>query len=190
MSDESGNVSVPASLFQRFLDRLFPSHEPVAGGTVEVGQLAAAVSTLAPTGDPDQYQAVLSDRDQLKARIEQMEAEKLVAEERTKLVSQLQTVEQFGASWVELSKAEEAAGVLMGMNEEQRSWVLRNFSALSQQIKESNLTGEIGSAGDGMPVDSRKALDLAIAAKAKTEGITYLEAVDRLTVEKPELFNA
>lgn len=180
----SESYEVPKGLWDRFnawLDKLTTEPEP-------------KTEPPAPTQTPDQLAAVITERDQIKAQLDQLNAEKqqaeaarVLAETKAGIVTTLQNQEQYGASWIELAKAQEAADILSSMGEEQRSWVMRQFGALAMQIKESALVGELGSNGQGVS-DPRMALDTAIKAKAAEKNISYLEAQVLLAGEKPELF--
>jgi hypothetical protein len=179
----SDNVEVPKGLLDRFnawLDKLTTEPEP---------------KPEKPAVLPEEMSAVIVERDQLKAQLDQLAAEKQQAEAvhqlttlKAGIVTTLQKPEQFGAAWVELTKAEEAAAMLSAMAPEHRDWVMRQFGALAMQIRESNLTGELGSEGQGV-TDPRLALDGAIKARMADRKIDYNTAQIQLAAEKPELFS-
>ena len=55
-------------------------------------------------------------------------------------------VDHFAAQLRETKVAPDAE-ILASMSDEQAAWVVQQFKALSAQINESALTGEVGSAG-------------------------------------------
>jgi hypothetical protein len=66
--------------------------------------------------------------------------------------------------------------------------LLNKFKALSSQINESSLTGDVGSAGDPESSDPHDALDVAIKAIAAERELSYQDAMNVATQESPELF--
>jgi hypothetical protein len=179
MPDEM--YSVPKSLWDKFFswfDRVSTVSEPVT----------SALETLDITLT-EEYKAAIQERDQAKAELEKLQAEQVKKDQFTALVSELQG-ERFGSVYVSLATAEEAAGMLSGMTQDQREWVMRNFSALVAQVNESQLTGEIGSTGAGADPDPMKALNAAIEAKMAEKSVRYPDAYAMVRAEQPELFKA
>lgn len=176
MADE--NVSVPKPIWDKFtawLDNLTaPRNE----------------TPPAPVVEPEQLTALTTERDQYKAELETLRAEQAAANERAAIVAQLQDQEKFGGMYIELGKAEEAAGMLSGMNADQRDWVMRTFSAHAAQINTSALYSERGSTGAGAVSDPSAALDAEIKRVATEKKIGYHEAFAIVGAEKPEMFNA
>lgn len=188
MAEET--VNVPKGLWDKILDRL----DGLFGGTkLDIG--TAELQPVIEAGVKlEAFDAMKVERDNFAAQLaalqtekEQLEAARVASELKSGLVSTLQQREQYGAAWVELTKAQEAADMLSSMGEEQRAWVMRQFGALAMQIKESALVGEIGSEGQGV-ADPRMALDTAIKARAAEKSIDYNTAQIQLAAEKPELF--
>ena len=132
--------------------------------------------------DIERLSALEAERDEYKARLERIEAEKAQAEQLTALSKELQTG-AYGAAYVEVRGAEEAASVLAGMTPEQREWVMRNFKAMTTQVNESALTGEVGQ--DAPPAPNT--VNDRIRAYAAEHKINYFEAVQRMTVSTPDL---
>lgn len=169
-----GTVTVPASWVDRFntwLDRVTNDSQPG--------------DQPPPPAVPDDYaalQAKAAEVDQLAARIATMEAE---AAKQARL-------SHFAAEVGKTKVARDgAAEMLAGMTEEQSAWVLQQFAALSAQIDESALTGEIGITGGG-PVsnDPKQALNAAVLAKMKEAKVDYNAALELVKVEQPDLFTA
>lgn len=171
--DMTDTVTVPAGLWEKFMSKLFPDKpEEDAPAPVE------ALSTDPPE-QPDKYEALAAERDQYKAELDALKAE---ADKKAR-------VDAFAAQLAE-TKAEPNAEILASMTDEQAAWVVQQFKALSAQVNESALTGEIGSEGKGLPTDPAAALDLAVKAFAAEHKLEYAQALQRVAVEQPELYRA
>jgi hypothetical protein len=186
MAEET--VSVPKGFWDKLMDRF----DSLFGAKVEPP--APVVSE--PVVKPDEFSAVQAERDQFKAEAERLkaEADARAAEAQAMalkagIVADLQNPEKYGSVWIELPKVQEAADMLASMTEEQRTWCTRNFSALAMQVKESNLTGELGSTGSGAGAGVT-GLHAQIEALAKEKSVSYNAAFEILRAEKPELFSA
>ena len=167
--DMSEMMSVPAPLYERF--------------TAWIDQTLKRGEAPPPPAVPDDYAAVKAKAEQvdtLSARIATMEAE---AAKQAKL-------SHFAAE-VGKTKAVKtgAAEMLAAMSDEQSEWVLQQFAALSAQINESALLGEVGVPGNE-PADPKAAFNAAVLAKASEKGVDYNAAMDMVKAEKPELFAA
>ena len=178
------NVTVPKSLWEK-VESWFVIREPVKEPP------APEPKTEPEPEKPDQFDAVIAERDNFKAQLEQLKAEQVKAEQLSAITSELQDKEKFGAVYVELKSAEEAAGVLSGMTPEQREWVMRNFKAFIAQIKESNLTEPVGSEGandlDANPAEAFLARVNAYAAEKKVD---FIASIQQVAVIEPELYQA
>lgn len=131
--------------------------------------------------EPEDYAAIKEENENLKAEAEKREADEKEAATREEIR------EKFKAEPLSfLVKEDGAMDVLASMTEEQREWVAERFSAIAEQVDLSKLLEESGIDGDGDtdPVDVNAAVD----AYATEHKITYVEAFDKLRVEKPELF--
>ena len=171
---------VEKTLLERFtaaVEKLFKREEPEPPPVVEVIDVTTT----------DEYKAAILERETVKAELDALKAEQVKREQFSALVGELQKPDKFGAVYVSLATAEEAAGMLSGMSPEQREWVMRNFSALIAQVKESHLTGEIGSTGDGAPSDPTKAFNDAVLAKAAELKVSYADAFNIVIRDQPEL---
>lgn len=137
--------------------------------------------------DADKFAALKQERDDMAAKL----AERDEKDKKDALLAQIKgefAKEEYGASYVELGKAEEAAGMMASMTEEQRAWCMKNFRALSAQIKESGLTEEKGKQGEETHVEGADAADAKIKAYAAEKKISYNEAVSELLKEQPDLY--
>jgi hypothetical protein len=67
--------------------------------------------------------------------------------------------------------------------------LLVKFKALSGQVVASNLTDDIGNAGEPEGTDPDEALNAAILAKVKEDGIDYNAALGLVRQEQPDLFS-
>lgn len=160
-------VQVPTSFWDKFMAKLFPDKPEPEPKPPE------------PDNKPDLMEAVVKERDELKA-----EVEKIKAEEGRKV-----RLDKFTAELKE-TKVAEGAEFLVAMTDEQSAWVIQQFKALSEQIKTGDLLGEQGSGGEGPSESPVNALDAAIKARQAEKKIDYMTALNELRDEKPELFTA
>lgn len=165
-------IQFPKTLFDRYIAPLFEVKPPEVIEKV-----------------PEDYETAKRERDEYSARLQKIEAEKKRAEHFNAIVSDLQNKEKFGSMFIELKAAEEAAGMMAGMNEEHREWCMRNFSALIAQIKESNLTGEIGKPGIEQE-DPKAAFNAAVLAVVEESKINYNAAFEVVKAQQPALFKS
>lgn len=163
-------VKIPMSLWEKFLSVVHIGGEPKPEPEKET------VEVIKP---PEDYEV-------LKVKVTEYEAEKQRMEAD---LAQKARVENFAAQLKE-TKVAEGADILAGMTDAQAEWVMTQFKALSAQVQESNLTGEIGSTGEALPADPKEALNKAILAKAEELKSDYVTAYHVLASEKPELFAA
>ncbi len=137
--------------------------------------------------ETEEYKALAVERDDYKAKFDTMEAEKVKSEKLSVIAKEFDT-EEYGTAYIELGKADESAEMLSKMDDEVRAWVLTNFKALSKQIKESALTEELGTAGEGIDEDdSVGQLNAVILARAKKDKVSYNEAMQFVIEEQPDL---
>lgn len=138
------NVTVPASLWEKFTafidSRLAP---PPAPEQVEV--------------IPDEYKAAVVERDELKAEFAKQQAE---AERKGR-------VEKFSADLAQTKADPTLAEVLAGLDPETADTILRNLKALSEQIKEPEITGELGGDGQGADSDPKAAFNAIVLQTLK-----------------------
>lgn len=125
---------------------------------------------------PDEYAAAVAERDQYKAQLEAIEAEKAHNER----------VSQFAAQLSE-TKITEGAEMLAGMTDEQSAWVVQQFKALSAQVDDTKLLGEIGDESEGAPANPIAEFDATVKAYATEHDVTYSQAVAQVATRQPEL---
>lgn len=124
--------------------------------------------------DTEALDALTAERDQLKAQITAIEAEKAHAARIEQLTVELKE-----------TKAEPNAEMLAGMTPEQSEWVMTQFKALSAQIAANDvITQELGSSGEQVEVD----LNTTIEQFAKANNLSFVQAFDRLRIEQPDKF--
>ena len=162
------NVTVPASLWEKFIafidSRLAP---PPAPEPVEV--------------IPDEYKAAVVERDELKAKFEEQQKE---AEKKAR-------VEKFDAE-LKATKADPAlADLLSDLPEEKADAIMRQFKALSEQIKEPELTGEVGKEGEAVEGDPKAQFNALVLAIMNENKLTnYNAAFEVAKVQHADLFKA
>ena len=134
---------------------------------------------------PENYEAEQEELTTLRAdKVERQEAD-AKAESLSAVKKEFDT-EEFGVSFIELGKSDEAADVLASMTDEQREWVLTNFKAMSKQIDESGLTDEKGNSGDSEA--GSDVADAAIKAYMAEHKVGYVDAFNAIQAAQPEVF--
>jgi hypothetical protein len=164
-------VTVPVSWLDKFLGRNSepqPEPEPQPPDVTGV--------------EPDQLEALETERDDLAAKLATMEAQ----------ANRAGRVAHFAAELKEtvLDEDEEVHELLAELDDEATAEALLvKFKALSGQVVASNLTGDIGNAGEPEGTDPDEALNAAILAKVKEDGIDYNAALGLVRDEQPDLFS-
>ena len=131
----------------------------------------------APIVDVEALTAALAERDELAAKLAEIEAMKVQAER----------VEKYRAELVD-TKAEPNAEMLASMTDEQAAWVVAQLKALSNQIATNDaITQELGSEGTN-DLSGAELLDATIKRVASERGLFYQDAMMAVRVEHPELF--
>lgn len=194
---EAGMVAVPSGLLDRLLARLFGDLENVKPATLKPAEEPAGEPPEKPAPAPvavtdtDEFKSIVRERDDLAAKIAEIEAERRRRESLAAITAQLQDKEKFGSAYIDLKSANEAAEMLAGMTDDQRAWVMRNFSAYIAQIAESALTAEAGSAASvEIETDPARAFVAAVEAKMRADKIGYVAAYEAVKVEQADLFKA
>lgn len=168
MAEET--VQVPKGIFDTFVSWFKRTAEP---------QPEPEAPAPAEPVIPDEYKAAVVERDELKARLVALEAQQ----------AQNARVEGYAAQLKE-TKIAEGAEMLASMTDEQAGWVVTQFKALSAQVNESALTGEVGSTGDG-PTEPKDVIEGAVKAHMEEhKEATWLEAFDAVRHAQPDLFAA
>jgi hypothetical protein len=165
--DEMDTIQLPASLFDRLMARFFPEREDEP--------------MPEPMPDPDiqanveKLTALERERDEYRTKLEMLEAEAAKRE-------RLQTLT------AELPEAVDKAGIehLAGMEKDAAEWVISQFKALAEQIKESNLVGNPGNPGTDDNLTAK--LDAEVQKLMTERKMAYHEAIGELARTKPELF--
>jgi hypothetical protein len=183
-------VNVPKTFWDSIM-ALFPG-----------GQPPAAPATPPPAAEPTEalkakvlasvnYDAIKAERDDLAAKWQAQEAKNTQTALVSKIVADLQKPDRFGATYAELPVATTAAEMLAAMTDDQRTWVMRNFAAMTAQIDASTIGKELGSqAAADANTDSAGQLDAAIKAKMTTAKVDYAAAMALVRTEQPDLFKA
>lgn len=177
-------VTVPASLLDRLLAALLgrtpgeqpePDTPPPAADPEPVAAMSAAVPV-------DQFAALQAERDDLAARVAQMEAD----------ATRAQRVERFAAELADtpLAGDEALTALLAGMTDETAGELTRRFRALAEQGRIAALTADVGHEGQAATGDPTAVLDAAIRAKMNEHKIDYSAALLRVRAEQPDLVTA
>ena len=145
--------------------------------------------TKEPEEKPDEFTAVEKERDEFKSQLDTMKAKQEQAELFTAVKAEFES-DEFGAAFQGVGEEDEAIKMLASLPEAERAWVLTQFKALSAQIDESKLTGEIGEDADPISDDPVIAYNAAIKAHQEEHKTSYQEAINAVNVEKPELGRA
>lgn len=165
-------VQVPANLWERFMARLFDEQPEPA--------------TPEPQKQPsDDYAAQVeqfkAERDQLAARVAEMEAE----------ANHAARIDQFSAQLKETTLKEDAElhQLLADLTDEQAAPIVQRFKALSEQVRVSNLEKDLGGNDDksGDPVAAFTSLIENVMTERK---IAYQDAALIVAKEQPELYRA
>lgn len=128
---------------------------------------------------PEDYASTKAERDEYAAKlqaIEQAEAHK-------------GKVEKFAAELKETKADPALAALLADVPEETAEAIMKQFRALSEQVKESALVDEKGSEG-GAVEDPKAAFNALVLKYSAEKGITYNKAFEIVKLEQPELFAA
>lgn len=174
-------VEVPKSFWEQFMARIFPKLEDMP---------TAPPAPVKPSEPSDEFKAAVKERDDYKAKLQTLEAER----KHTELIATIRgefVKTEFGSTYIELGKADETAQMLAGMTEEQRSWCVRNFAALSKQISTNDaITHEIGSGAANTTQDPIQAYNAAIEAEKTANKLDFAAAMTKVNAEHPELYQA
>jgi hypothetical protein len=132
-----------------------------------------------PAVEIEAFDALAKERDEYKAELDRLQAE---ADKKAR-------VDKFTAAVAETKANAELVEILAGLPDETADRIIQEFKALSAQIDESKLTGELGTSGDA-PADPAEALNKAVAAKMEALKISdWNQALRLVVIENPELAN-
>ena len=160
------NITLPKSFYDKFIAPLF-DRKPE---TVEV------VKTV----EPEDYAATKQERDELKAKIAEQE----------NAAARKVRVEKFDAD-LKATKADPAlAELIADLPEEKAEAIMKQFRALSEQINDSTLTGEVGTEGGGNVEDPKAAFNAAVLAMSVDKKINYNAAFEEVKRAQPDLFKS
>jgi hypothetical protein len=135
--------------------------------------------TPPPAGvEADKYEALQQERDDMAAKLQQMEAQ----------AAQDARIAHFAAELGDTTTPD-VYEVLAGMDETEAGLLVEKFKALAAQVKASNLTTDIGHPGELEAQNPDEALNTAIMAKAAEAKVGYGEALALVRAETPDLFS-
>lgn len=138
---------------------------------------------------PEKFAALQTEKDELAARVKQIEADQLRAVTVSKLATALKDPDKFSATFASDKAATEAAEKLAALPSESAEWVMQQFGALSKRIDYSKLTAELGS-NSGASDSPRQAFAAAVTEKMRKDKISYADAYAIVKDEAPDLFSA
>lgn len=171
----SETVEVPKQEFWDKVTALFSSSEEMEQAPPELEV------------DVDKLEAVQSERDEYKAKLDAIEAERKREELMSSIGAEFET-DEYGAAYQDMGESEGAVDMLASMDKEQREWVLEKFRALSAQV-DVELEEELGTSGEGIDEENPMGqLNALVSERAKADGVTYNEAVKLVRSEQPDLF--
>jgi hypothetical protein len=151
--------------------------------TVELAAEPVAVETeaAAPTIAPDEYAAVVAQRDELAAELEAMKAQK----------ERAARVEHFEGELAETPMATdgELHELLAGLGDDVAQALLKRLKALSAQSKVAELTADVG-ASDNPAGSPAELLQAAIAARRAETKDDYIAALNYVRQTQPELVHS
>ena len=175
MNMTTDTVTVPVSWLDRLLGRVTEAQpEPEPKGEPP--------TVLTATVDVDKFAAVQAERDDLAAKIEQMESARTLAARVEKFESELATTS--------LAGDEGLPALLAGLTDEVATEVLRRFKALAAQETVAALTADVGHAGNPATGDPVGDLDKVVRSIMTKENLDYNRALGKLAAEQPELLKA
>ena len=157
-----GQINVPATVWDKFTTWLERKQEPEK---VEV--------------IPEDYEATKAQRDEYKTKLEAIEREAVVKAR----------VEKFETELKETQADPTLAGLLAGLPDEQAEMVMKQFRALSERVKASEITEEKGVEGGGVQ-DPKAAFNALVLKYSAEKGVNYNKAFDVVKAENPQLFTA
>lgn len=164
------------------LDSLFALFKPTPSNEPEPKKPAEGVA-------PEKFAALQLEKDELTARVKQIEADQLRAVSVSKLAAALKNPEKFSATFASDKAATEAAEKLAALPADAQEWVMQKFGALSKRIDYSRLTAELGVNANGVD-NPRQAFSAAVNEKMKKDKISYTDAYAIVKDEAPDLFAA
>lgn len=166
--DEMGNEGKVTLSLESLLDFI----RPKAGEDVEPEPVVV---------EPEDYGA-------MKETIATLEAEKADRDTEDEKATTLEAIrEEFKAEPLsEIVEVEGSLDILASMSPEQRAWCVERFTALTAEVDLTKVIDEEGVDGEGET--EPESVNAAITAYAAEHKLSYVEAFDKLRVEKPELF--
>lgn len=174
----SETIAVPVPFWEKAMGLLLPGRSnPEQTTPPPAGSKATAAA--------EQFGAVKAERDKLQAELATIKAEQTKGER----------LAHFAAELVKTGYAKDTLchAMLAGMTKEQAAWTVTQFKALSAQIKQSALLGELGKTGETIDPNADPLMLLDTATRQwmvvhKTSD--YAAAVQAVALERPELYAA
>lgn len=170
MTDET--ISVPKTLMEQLAALFKPA--------------VAKVDETVPV-TVDEYSAIKSEAEKLRAELDQYHAQKAHETAVAKYSAYLQS-DRFGQEFTGNASGN-AAEMLASMSTEQADWILERLAAMAARIDYSKLSA-IGTDSSHAAGDPRQAFAAAIDAKMTANKMSYQDAYTLVKNEAPDLFRA
>lgn len=164
--------TVPVSVFDKFMALFEKKQEQELEPAPEAPEV------------PEEFALAIKERDDYKAQLEQMQAEREKAEAYAAIAAEFET-EEYGAAFKQLGEGE-AVARLAKLDADDRGWFIEQFKAMSAQAgTEEVLTKEIGNDAQAFGT-----FDEAVKAYAAEKDIPYNDAIVPAAQLHPELYAA
>lgn len=164
------NFTVPTSFWEKFIAPLLEKKQEVKVETVE------------KVVEPEDYSALKSKVQEYEAEKQRMQAE---ADKKAR-------VEKFESELKDTKAADqsELSNIFADLPEDKAALLMKTVKALSEQIKESNITGEQGTPADGGVDDPKAIFNSTVLKIVEDEKIDYNTAFRKAQQTHTVLFNA
>lgn len=160
----SENITVPTSLWDKFIAPLLQKPEPQEVKTVI----------------PEDYESTKLELNEVKSKLE---AQAFAVERKAR-------VDKFESELKETKADPTLAELLADLSDDKAGLVMRQFKALSEQIKESNLTEEKGTDSTGVAGDPKAEFNAAVLNIVKDAHVNYNAAFEQAKIQHADLFKA
>ena len=163
-------VQVPTNMWEKIMARVFPPEPQQAPPPPASDKYAAELATKT------------AEIEKLSSQVSTMQAQMAHQAKVAKFAMDLANTP--------LAADNETLSLLAELPEEKAAVALTKFKALAEQVRVSQLTGNLGNSGGGQGGDPAKAIDTLVAERMASKKINYNVAMAEIAREKPELFSS